>query len=135
MSPASVIKEDEEMGPTESIVWALMQFGGQIMVITNHMARSLEEGGATEGDRFDHVLARLLTETWEADRDRPSRRDLATAARVVKWASEVTAEEICLIPHDLKLEDFDDCLDRLPPDDGVHVSELRKPTKRQRRPS
>ena len=83
-----------------------IQSAMQLMVVIDHMRRSIAIGAGHEDAPPIHVvLETLLTDTFAHHADRPSRRDLATAARVLDWAMETTSREIFLVPLELEPED------------------------------
>ena len=91
-----------------SFIDAYIQSALQLMVVIEHMRESIASGRShPDAPPIDVVLENLFNETFGARRDGPSRRDYATAARVLNWAMDTTSSEIYLVPHDLEPDDFD----------------------------
>jgi hypothetical protein len=91
-----------------SFIDAYIQSALQLMVVIDHMRESIARGRSNvDAPPIDVVLEDLFAETFGADSAGPSRRDFATAARVLNWAMDTTSSEIYLVPHELEPEDVD----------------------------
>src|SRR5690349_2768104 len=80
----------------------------QLMVVIEHMRESIATGrSSADVPPIDVVLQDLFIQTFGDRRNGPSRRDFATAARVLEWAMDTTSEEIYLVPHELEPENHE----------------------------
>ena len=83
--------------PLDDLVGALIDVGGSLSQIVDHMTRSARAPGASEVPVPD-VLASVLRDTLGTVQDRHGEATVAAASRVVADAATVIAEEIFLVP-------------------------------------
>ncbi len=83
--------------PLDELVAALIDVGGSLSQIVDHMTRSARAPGASDVPVPD-VLASVLRDTLGTVQERHGEATVAAAGRVVADAATVIAKEIFLVP-------------------------------------
>jgi hypothetical protein len=90
------MRQNDTEQPLEAFVDALVDIGGPLTGIVNHM---IAHGGSPAADSIPTVLRRLLAEVFQSELE-VDPETLQVAARALDAAGEAIEQNIYLVPRD-----------------------------------